>query len=602
MVSGGSLNPIKVGGKLFFDLKQLPDEKAQEAFLKDRGLLSEAKAETEALNLLKPWQKNKMYERETLVREYLIAEQNIPQGKKVIFQEEFAKTHDINPKTLRRHLADYKKGGREALVPRWNSGRSNRVITKDMEKFIDSEFMQPLGPSIAEVYEKLIAKFRDKYPRLPSYRTVANYINKKWPKSQQMLIRDKEEWNRRYSPYVSRNWEQLEVDECWFSDAKQVDVACLYGRKIIFPWFTAFLDAASRKFVGGIMTPTPNADAIAQAFVYAARKHGIPNYVYIDRGKAYKSHRITGERIKEEEISLSKDFEDNRILGIFAEMGIEIIWASPYNAREKIIEPAFKIFTYRLRGLPGYRGHNTKTRPKKLNAEIKSGKLLTLEELSKKIDEVIHAYNARPHSATGRSPNSYYENLTPVIPSENLLSFLLMDVHKKRVGASRVTIDGLIYRHEDLFKIAGEQVEVRRDPRDIRQAAIIYKGKLFCIASVVTIGTYRDAITLENVKEARKQRRKIRQYREEIIKQGGYIEDPLKLAMHLKEQEKKSEPEIHPARAKVTSLHRKERLAKNVAQGLGKDPLEAEPQGRARIAELNKDNRRERILRGLLGK
>jgi hypothetical protein len=600
-VKRGELKPVKKGRKLFFDFIQLPDDGAREAFLRDRGLLSEAKTGPKMPRDLKPWQKRIMIKRESLVKEYLGAEQDIPPGKKGDFQRHFAKMRDLSPQTLRRYIRGYKKGGREALAPAWNPGGAKRIITKEMEQFIGSKFLQPLGPTIAEVHEKLVAAFKGKCSRLPTYRTVADYINRKWSKGNQLLVRDKEEWNRLYSPYVSRDW-GTEVNAVWIGDGKQVPVACLYKGKTIFPWFVAYLDAASRKFVGWILVPTHTAAASAQAFVYGAQRHGIPKVIYLDRGKSYKSRQIAGERIREEEISPLQDIESTRIVGIFGEMGIEIFWASPYNAREKIIEPAFKIFTYRLRGLPGYRGHNTKTRPKKLAYEIRAGKLLSFEELSKKIDEIIHARNARPHSTTGKTPNSYYENLTPAIPSRNLLAFLNLDVHKKKVRACAVTIEGLTYRHEDLFKLAGEEVELRRDPADIRQAAIIYREELFCIAQEVQVAHYRSPLTLENVKEARKIRRKIRQFRAEIIKQGGHIENPLDLAIYLNEQEQTTGPEPRSPKAKVVSLHKKERLAKKVAESLKEAPPETEAGGRGKITKLpREDTLEDKIRSGLFG-
>jgi transposase InsO family protein len=589
----------KDGNRLLIHYTQLPDDKAREAFLQDRGLAPEAKAEPKIPDNLKPWQRDTMLKREDLIKNYLAAEKDIPQGGKAQFQGLFAGKHGISDQTLRRWIKDYKQGGREALIPLWTPGNLKRVITKEMERFIGAEYMRPLGPPIKEVHEQLCIAFAGH--RLPTYRAVVDYIDRTWTKSEQLLVRDKEAWDRKYSPHVKRDWGAVEVNEVWIGDAKQIDIACLYKGKAVFPWFTAFLDAASRKFVGWVLTPTPNAAAVAQAFAYSTQGHGIPETVYIDRGKAYKARQITGERIKEAEIAPLKDFE-NRIVGIFGEIGTEVFWASPYNAREKIIEPAFKIFTYRLRGLPGYRGHNTKTRPKKLAHEIRTGKLLSFEALSKKIDEVIHARNARPHSTTNKVPNSYYEGKTFPVPSKNLLAWLNMDVHKGKVGACTVTIDGLHYRHDDLFKLAGVEVEVRRDPHDIRQAAIIYRDDIYCFAGEVRVAHYRDPITLENIKEAKRIRRKASQWRGELIKQGGHIEDPLQLAVYLNEKEREIEVTPRPPRTKVTALHKKERLARKAAEGLKESPPEAGAGGRGKVVKMPKEETLEdKIKHGLFG-
>jgi transposase InsO family protein len=600
-VADGKLSPIKTRRGLLFHYTQLPNDKAREEFLKDRGLLPETRVESEMPGDLKPWQKTIMLKREALVKEYLAADRDISPGKKGQFQKHFAKMHEMSPQTLRRHLRDYKQGGREALAPLWNPGGSERVITKEMEKFINGAYMRPYGPNAKEVHEELLVTFKDS-PRLPTYRTVLAYIHKKWPKGQQLLIRDKEQWDRAHAPYVPRDWSQVDINECWFGDAKQIDVACLFRGKAIYPWYTAFLDAASRKFVGWILTSTPDADAIAQAFVYAAQKHGIPRVVYIDRGKAYKAHKITGEKIKAEGITPFKTPRSDRIAGIFGEMGIEVFWAAPYNAKEKgPIESAFRIFTHRLRGLPGYRGHNTKTRPRKLATEIRSGKLLAFAELSAKIDELILARNARPHPATRRSPDSYFKDFTPVIPSQNLLAFLLMDAHRKKVRASAVIVDETMYRHEDMWRLNGEEVEIRRDPQDLRRAAIIYSGEVFCIAPEVQVGDYASPLTKGNVKEFRQITRKTRQFRKQIIEQGGYIEDPLKLAVHLSEKGRKIEVAPRAPKAKVVSFHKKERLAKEVAEGLKEAPTKAESRGRGKMARISKNDRHEQILDALFG-
>jgi len=598
-VKSGELKPTKEQGKLLFNFSQLPDDKAREAFLRDRGLLPEAKAEPGMPGDLKPWQKATMLKRVAVVEGFLAAEGDIPPGRKGGFQKHFAKMHGMSPQTLRRHLHNYKEGGREALAPLWNPGSLERVITKEMWEFIEDEFLKPLGPPLKEVYEKLSDTFKDH--RLPTYRTVAADMNKKRTKAQQLLIRDKEMYDRKYAPYVNRDYSGLALNDLWFVDSKQLDIFIRHHGRVVRPWVTVFIDAASRKFVGWVVTLTPDADAIARAFVMAVQTHGLPKEIYCDRGKAFKSHKISGQKIKEKIATSLKGPEFDRILGIWGEMGIKVRWAAPWNAREKgIIEAAFQLFTYRLRG-PGYCGHNIKVRPKKLAAEIKSGKLPTLGELSVKVDELILSRNARMHPSTKKIPNSCYETFIPVIPSKNLLAFLLMDVHHKKVRSSAVTIRETSYRHEDMWRLNGEEVEVRRDPKDLRQAAIIYKGEFFCVAPEIQIGDYASPLTKENMKMARKIKRSESQFRKKHVEQGGYIENPLKLAVHLSEKEREIEVTPRAPKTRVVSLHKKERLAKKVAEGLKEAPSRAESGARDNVAKISKNDRREQILGAFFG-
>jgi len=286
------------------------------------------------------------------------------------------------------------------------------------------------------------------------------------------------------------------------------------------------------------------------------------------------------------------DLEETIIPGVFRELGCEIFFAAPYNAREKLIEPNFRVFTERLRHLPGYRGHSTKTRPKKLEREIKAGQLLSFEELSREIDSLVNERNARPHSGTGKSPNSFYDNFTPEIPSREMLAFLLMDVHIKRVKDSTITIKGMVYRSESLWELAGESVTCRRDPRDLREAAIIYNDKLFGFARLETAAHYRDPITLESAKTAARIRRKIRNYRTAVIEHEGIIHDPLKFAAELDKEEKLRARDIRAPGSKVVSLHQKERLAREVTKGLKErsdEPVaEAVAAGESILARLNR--------------
>ncbi len=581
-VKDNEISPVKKGNKLLFHYTQLPDEQAQEAFLKDRGLLAIKDNQTEQKKNfvdLKPWERSVADKRLSIVKEFINVSKDLPRGKMTVFKRRFAKSYSINYKTLDRWVDDFKSGGYYALIPSWNSGKQERVIDRKIAKFIDNTYMKPFGPSKKETYELLIEQFGDKREKLPRYRTVVDYINLKWTKGNQTLIRNKELWDRLYSPHVRRDWGAVKLNEVWFGDAKQIDRACLFRGKVIFPWLTIFLDARSRKFVGWILTPIHDSWAIGQAYVSAVNQHGVPGTIYIDRGKPYKSYLIAGTKIKKDKDGkLFENIEETIIPGIFRELGSEIYFAAPYNAKEKIIEPNFKFFTFRMYSSSGNRTHSTKTRSKKAEKEIKTGNVPKFDERSAEVDKEIIARNNRPHSTTGKIPNSYYENHTPIIPSKNVLAYLLMDSCIKKVKDSTINIKGLVYRHDELFKISGESVEIRRDPKDIRQAAIIYRGRLFCFASLETPGHYRGPITLESVKTCQRTRKKINKFRKEIIENEQLVDNPLEIAIELDEKEKVKPRDIRPAMTKVTSLHAKEKLAKDVGRGLRKKIDEEVPE------------------------
>ncbi len=501
---------------------------------------------------LKPWQREEADKRMALAREWLKIRADVPGRKLTEVKRRFAKSHNIGHKSLDRYVTGYQSGGYPALVPAWRNGEKQPVINREMAAFIENAYLQPLGPPVRKVHGDLRKAFDGKY-RCPSYRTVADYIDRKWTDAQQLLVRNKQEWDRLYSPYIRRDWDECSLNEVWVGDSKQMDVCCLYRGKAVFPWLVAILEAKSRKFVGWILVATPNALVIGQAVIYAISQCGPCKTFYIDLGRDYRAHHVAG---------------------VLVELGIETFFAAPYNAREKLIESNFGWFTDRMKDWPGYRGHSIKTRPKKLHHEIKSGKLLTFEEISKKVDELIIERNSLPHCTTGRPPVSFWENHQAVIPSQHLLDFLLMDVNAATVRDSSVAIKGLLYRDDNLFKLSGERVEVRRDPRDITRAAIIYKGAVFCAAKLETPSHYRSEITLQSVKDAARIRRKIKNFRKQIIEAEDVIDDPLLLAMQIEDQEKVRQRDIQPADSNVKQFHKKEKLARDSAKALEADKAE----------------------------
>ena len=65
----------------------------------------------------------------------------------------------------------------------------------------------------------------------------------------------------------------------------------------------------------------------------------IPEIVYQDNGKAFRAKFFTGD----------KDFEELGFVGVYGKLGIKPVFASPYNARAKVIERFFLEFQESLR-------------------------------------------------------------------------------------------------------------------------------------------------------------------------------------------------------------------------------------------------------------
>jgi len=434
--------------------------------------------------------------------------------------------------------------------------------------------MKELGPTIQETYERYCKEFKDRRDKLFSHTTIADFIKTKWTPSERLLAREPDQWQKHHGLFIHRDWSLVGLNECWVSDAKQVDIACFHNGKVIFPWLTAFMDSRSRKFTGWILAPNADKWAIAQAFDYAIATHGVPEVIYLDRGRPYKSYMISGKKVKSRVIDSYKNIETEEFIGLFREAGSEVYFAAPYWPREKIIEPNFGLFTDRDRNVPGNRFFDTKHRPKKLEKAIRKGKLLTFEQLYQRVNKTINERNSRPHSSTKKTPNSYYEGFVPVVPSESFRAFLRMDRHWIKIRNSGVKIGKDFYRGEELWRYGGEIAQCRRDPADIRKCAVILNGKLLEIAYLEPKGHYRSEITLKNRETVHKINQNIRRERKRLIEHEEKAlsnPDPLKAAMDMGQEPKLKPREVRPA-SKVTALHRNEKLSREVIKGFKEEP------------------------------
>jgi len=562
---------------------QLSTKEARERFLKDLNstqcINRKVKDDGEKrifLDLIGK-KKERFSNHEAIQKDVAQALQDVPYGSKGIIIKNVADRFGVSTDTVRRCMQKHKEGGREALIPGWNGGQRQKTITPEIAARIKNLYLVESGPSIREIWEIL----NNDGITIP-YTTLVRHVNQTWTLGQRMLFRDRDEFNRKFSPYIRRDWTKVKIMEVLIGDQKQVDLPVLFRGRVIFPWVTVWMDMRSRGHVGWLLTPVPDAWAVSQSFVYAVRKYGPPKVVYLDRGKQYKAKAIAGGKIKTGKvIRLFEDIEPTIIPGIFAELGTEIFWAAPYNAREKPIEPSFRVFNKLRHVFYGYRGPYITKRPKNHEKLLKSAKLPSFEEMAKGIDTIATEYNERAHSETKRTPNSFFMDFEPTDkPSEKLLAFLLLTENHVTVRDSTVTVDGLVYRHDELWRLAGELVEVRRDPQNIQRAAIIYKNEVFCFATLEVPDHFRGPKTLEAVKSTRRIRRKISKWRKQVLEHEGAIEDPLRYAADLEEMEIMQTRDIQPAQSKVTSLHDREKLARETIDGMQHQDEEIEEEGK----------------------
>ncbi len=536
------------------------------------------------MDIPKTWQEEKAERREEIVREYLAAAETVARKNKTSFKKQFAKLKGITYRTLDSWVHLFKDVGPRGLLPAERSRRGFFGKNPDIALSFEQKVMRRNGLLIKVAIEETIKEYPDR--NLPSPKTYYNYMESRFGKPLLDMVQSPEKYAREHSIHINRDW-NIGINRLWVGDTKQCDLYALLGKKPVLVSLVAFMDCHSRLFTGYVLTASPNSLEIGQAFYNGIMKHGVPKAVHIDRGKDYKSKYFSGEKgEKNKNHEFFDDLEKTRIPGILRQLNVEIIQAAPYNAKEKLIESNFGFLTESLRDVPGYRGHNLKTRPKKLSHEIKSKKLLSFEEACQEIENRIERRNNEiKHTTTKEIPISFYKDFVPQIPSQAFLNYLLMEVHFVKARNSGVNIDGHFYRGEDLFPIAGELVEVRRNPKDIGRVAVIHKNEYFGMAFEELLGDHWSQITLQNRNTAKKIRRKIHKMQKEIWGWENITDDPRRMEIKVAEEEAlPNKEDISPApKSNVISIIDpiRERISRKIDKDFNQTKNESEE---ARVA------------------
>ena len=155
-------------------------------------------------------------------------------------------------------------------------------------------------------------------------------------------------------PYITRDVSKLEVGDVIVGDGHRFAffVKNPYTGNPVRPTLVAYQDWKSGGFVGFEIMLEENTQCIASALRNSIINLGkVPKFVYQDNGKAFKA----------------KYFMENGISGLFTNLGIQPVYAKPYNAKAKPIERLFRELQDSFEVmLPSYSGTSIVKKPAQL--------------------------------------------------------------------------------------------------------------------------------------------------------------------------------------------------------------------------------------------
>jgi transposase InsO family protein len=353
-------------------------------------------------------------------------------------------------------------------------------------------------------YVELKEKAKKKGWAIPSYTTVKEYLNNEIPEAvKERHRRGRKSFEDKVLRPILRDPSDLKPMEVIESDHHQVDVAVkMPDGRVVFPWLTAWMCVRTRKILGWVLVSSPNSDSINISLYQTISKYGVPEKVHLDNGKDYRAKMFTGEGRKGWIWGKTKvEIDEKAFQGIYGDLGIDIMWATPYNAKTKIIERFFKTFRTEFSVYwRTYRGKDKTERPEELDKRIRKRDVVDFEYLKNAIHYWVDVRynNEREHRGKGmelRTPNNVFFSMLKTkraVREEELSLLCTREPKMKTVQNYGIDLFGGWYWNDKIQELYfGRKVGVRHREDDISQIYVFDpEGVFLGIAKRVDDGTW----------------------------------------------------------------------------------------------------------------
>ena len=366
-----------------------------------------------------------------------------------------------------------------------------------------------IGKAIALTKYKLKEQGQSFIPADITFRRYAKWFKDnnydKW-----VLARDGEKaLSDKAEPYIKRDASLLDVGDILVADGHKLAFQVInpFTGKPCRATLVGFLDWKSTALVGYEIMLEENTQCIASALRNAIiNLDMIPKIVYQDNGRAFRAKYFTDD----------KGFGELGFYGLYAKLGIETVFARPYNARSKVIERFFKEFQEGFEKLmPSYVGSSIINKPAYLKRNENFHKNLhqdyvpTIEETIKMIDMWVKFKNSQPcTNAPNMTIAEVLENRNKQNIDKSLLDDLMLATEVKTIQRNGVRFLNCDYFDERLYGLRGK-VLVKYNLFDLTNIKIFTpKGEYLCTAVRVT-ETHPMAKILETVEDLEDYKQKI---------------------------------------------------------------------------------------------
>lgn len=438
--------------------------------------------------------------------------------------------------TLRRYIQSYKKNESfDCLIPQYKitkQGEYNGILDENMKKVLLTLLLHQnkfsFNTAIRLSKQILIKQGYDE-ENLPSNITFKRYAElfKRNNYSQWILRREgMKAYHDKVEPYIERDISRIEVGDVLVADGHVLNFQVInpFTGRPTRATLVGFLDWKSTALVGYEIMMSENTQCVASALRNAILNLGmIPKVVYQDNGRAFKSKFFQDK---------SKiDFDEEGFNGVYSNLGIHSVFATPYNGRSKPIERFFLEFQEFEKLMPSYIGTSIEDRPAWMNRNEKlllelhqkqtNGEIPTVQEAIKYIDCWLEFHNKKP------CPNN--ENMTikeclNTVQKQDInksaLNYLMMKTEGRTINKHGITFLNMHYRSDCILGLR-DKIYIRYSLFDLSKVYVYSaKGEFLCVAHRVqkVHPMARILGTVKDMEEYNQQYKKQQQIKKRLIK------------------------------------------------------------------------------------
>jgi putative transposase len=387
-----------------------------------------------------------------------------------------------------------------ALAPRWAGRTKTAEIESEAWDLFKADYLRAERPAMDACYERLSRIAAGRGWRLPAIATLKRRLAREVGALAITAARfGPEALKAMAHPAQRRDRSMFRPLEAVCADAHQFDNLVLWpDGSIDRPYALVWQDLATNRILSWRIGRNPCAELVRLSFGDVVEEHGVPDQAFLDNGREFASKWLSGGMKHRFRFKVKPD----EPLGVFTQLGTEVVWVTPYSGQSKPIERAFGTLAERIAKAPDLAGSYTGNTPAAKPHNYGSAPA-KLADFVRVVEREVAAFNDRASAARvlgGKSPNQAWAEKLPAAmvrkasPAQRALWLLAAEGVVARKPDGHVEFAGNRYWSDFLAGQAGSKLVIRFDPQRLHRPVFVYglDGRFVGAAACIDDTGFRD--------------------------------------------------------------------------------------------------------------